>query len=64
MSTKSSIFLTNDQEHCYVDTTDNTIVLEMDRENIKIIHLDDDDLIVEIKPGCELYDLINSIKQP
>lgn len=68
MSTKSSLFLTKDNEHCYTDSSDpnfkgdeyigDTITLELAKKNIKIISNDDDDLIIEIKPGSELYEII------
>lgn len=74
MSTKSTIFLTQDNEHCYDDCSDpnydinkiflgNTITIEFDKKNINIVCNDEDDLIIEIKPNCELYDIINSIRK-
>ncbi len=74
MSSRSSIFSTKDNEHCYEECNQphyvgdkfigNTIYLEMDKKNIEIDTNDGDDLIIEIKPGSELYELIKSIKQP
>ncbi len=73
MSTKSSIFLTKDNEHCYTESSEpvfdgekflgDTIYLEMSKENLSFIQDDSQDLIVGIRPGCELYELIKSIKQ-
>ncbi len=63
MSTKSSIFLTEDDEHCYFEHFDGTIVLEMDKKNIEILENDEFNLIIEIKPDCELFKLIGSITQ-
>ncbi len=74
MSTKASIFLTQDNEHWYEETNKPhynkekflgyTIFIEMDKKNIIIDTDDDTDLVIQIKPGSELYDLIKSIKQP
>lgn len=74
MSTKSTLFLTEDNEHCYEDCAmphyegddlgkfkGYTIVLEMAKKNIRIIYNDDEDLIIEIDPGSELYNLIRRI---
>ena len=72
MSTKSSLFLTKDNEHCYFDCNDPhydkkgnligyTITLEMSKQNIEIVCNDEEDLVIEIKPGSELYEFIKSI---
>ena len=73
MSSKSSIFLTEDNEHCYYECNEphyckkpyipenfigDTIVLEMSKKNIKVICNDNEDLIIEILPGSELYKMI------
>ena len=73
MSTKTSLFLTKDNEHCYTDAIQpnfidgkyigDTITLEFDRKNVKIETITDDYLIIEIKAGSEWYDLINKLKQ-
>ena len=65
MSTRSSIFLTNDNEHCYYELAENDepIYLEMSKQNIEIEINDDNDFVVRIKPNTELYKLISSIKQ-
>tara|TARA_R110001592_G_scaffold350028_1_gene645756 strand:- start:482 stop:703 length:222 start_codon:yes stop_codon:yes gene_type:complete len=73
MSTKSSLFLTKDNEHCYEELSEpryvegeyigSSIILELNRKNIKILAFDDDDLILEIEPGSELYDLIKIMKR-
>lgn len=72
MSTKSTIFLTNDNEHCYDDCSqphkdkdgnwNNTITVEFDKKNIRVIANDQSDLIIEIDPGSELYEIFNSIR--
>jgi len=58
MSTKSTIFLTNDNEHFYNECLDDSIVLEFDKENIEILTNNDDDLVVSVKKGSELYDIL------
>ena len=81
MSTKSTIFLTKDNEHCYSDCAyphykrsplisehnprfiGYSIFLEMSLKNIEICSLDEEDLIIEIKPGSELYNIIKNINQ-
>lgn len=72
MSTKSTIFLTKHNEHCYyehalhhADESGNfigdTIVLEMSKRNVEVFTNDSEDLIVEIKPGSELYKVFDDI---
>ena len=63
MSTKATIFLTEDNEHCYEEVIDDTIIMEFSKDNIKIICDDDLDLIIEIKKGSELYKLIKNYKK-
>ena len=74
MSTKSSLFLTEDNEHCYTDGNEpnynnnnewigDTITLEIAKKNINIVCNDDEDLIIEIKPNCELYKHIMKMKE-
>ena len=68
MSTKNSLFLTQDNEHCYSDCSEpkykdniwvgDNIILEMDKRNVELITDDKDDLIVRIFPGSELYKMI------
>lgn len=66
MSTKNSIFLTADNEHCYHEGADpvfngdkwigDKIVLELDKKNIKILINDEEDLIIEFtNPKSEIY---------
>lgn len=67
MSTKSSIFLTNDNEHCYVETNSYTddqmdIFMEFSKKNIEIILNDDEDLVIKIKGGTEIHKIIGNIK--
>lgn len=78
MSTKASLFLTDDNEHCYEETAEPhydgniydpknfkgyTIVLEMSKKNIRIVDNNEDDLIIEIDPGSELYRFIMKMKR-
>ena len=73
MSSKGTLFLTKDNEHFYDEcnephytrkpyTADNfigyTVYLEMSKKNINIEVNDETDLIISIKPGSELYDLL------
>jgi hypothetical protein len=72
MSSKSSLFLTKDNEHCYTDCNEpnykdgkyigDTITLEFNKKNIEILANDDDDLIIEIKAGSELYELVKMMR--
>lgn len=65
MSTKSSLFLTEDNEHCYYEMNSmhyKSIVFEMSKTNVKILLNNDEDLIIEIKPGSELYKLIEMMR--
>jgi hypothetical protein len=68
MSSKNTLFLTEDNEHSFLDCSQpnyenkkfigDTLVLEMSKENIEILANDSDDLIIEIKAGSELYNLM------
>ena len=68
MSTKGTIFLTNDNEHCYDETSeyDNDkfrVYLEIDKSNITSISLDNiDGLIVGIKGDSELAKELRKIR--
>lgn len=73
MSHKSSIFLTQDNEHCYFDGISPhfagnvflgyCIVMEMDKKNIEILCNDNENLVISIKPGSELYSHIRTINE-
>lgn len=64
MSTKSSIILTNDNEHWYSDCSEYTesgefiLTLEFSKENIRIELNDDHDLVISIIKDCELLQTI------
>ena len=66
MSSKSSLFLTGDNEHCYEECNEqhyedglysNTIYLEMLKKNIDFWE-DDEYIVIKIEPGSELYNMI------
>lgn len=70
MSTKSSIILTNDNEHWYSDCSErldydlhkDAIVLEFSKKNIRIDSNDDYDLTITIiNPDCEIYKLLSDL---
>ncbi len=74
MSTKSTIILTNDNEHWFNDCNEpltkvgepykDAITLEFSKKNIRIDLNDDDDLVITIiNPNCEIYDIIKSINK-
>jgi hypothetical protein len=72
MSSKCTIFLTNDNEHCYEDVNQPferdgkllgyTITLEMCHSNARLVANDEDGLCIEIDPGSELYERIKMMK--
>ena len=66
MSTKSTILLTNDNEHWYGDCSEpltgfkDAITLEFSKRNIRIDLNDDEDLVISIiNPNCEIYDVLS-----
>ena len=75
MSTKTTVFLTEDNEHCYTDcnypkTDENgewigdSLFLEIDRKNLGEFAIDRyEGAIIEIKPNCELYKILISKRQ-
>ncbi|MCP4392783.1 MAG: hypothetical protein GY804_00680 [Alphaproteobacteria bacterium] len=62
MSTKSSIFLTKDNEHWYYEHTDDSITIEIDRENIQCDCSDSNDVLLEIKKGCDLWNYLSQLR--
>jgi hypothetical protein len=69
MSTKSTIILTNDNEHWYNDCSEpitkvgepykDAIVMVFDKKNIRIDCNDDDSLVITLtNPNSEIYDFI------
>ena len=74
MSTISTLFLTKDNEHFYQELgypiykdgkiVGYPLVLEMDKENIKIVSNDDESLVIEItNPDSELYKHLMKMKE-
>lgn len=73
MSTKSTILLTNDNEHWYNDCSEpltgidekphkDVITLEFSKRNIRIDLNDSEDLVISIvNPNCEIYDILSKL---
>ena len=57
MSTKSTILLTDDNEHWYFDCSGvpDDIILEFNKDSIEVLMDDSDELIISIKTGTNLY---------
>ena len=55
MSTKSTVILTEDNEHIYYEGTDMSYVMEFAKPNIDILLDDKEDLVISIKEGSDLY---------
>ncbi len=62
MSTKQSLFLTKDNEHWYKDYTDKSITIEINHENIQNEFYDSENIIIEIKEGCQLNEFLQQIR--
>lgn len=62
MSTKGSILLTKDNEHWYYDYSDDSITLEISRDNIQADYSDTEDIIIEIKEGCDLWKYLEEMQ--
>ncbi len=58
MSSKGTIFLTADNEHWYHDCNDDSITIEIKRENVQWDGSDESEFIIEIKPNCDLWENI------
>ena len=54
MSTKSTIFLTDENEHCYIEHVTNTIVLEINKTSFQVLWDDSDNLIIEFKENSQI----------
>lgn len=77
MSTKSTIILTEDNEHWYNDCSEpltkltkigepykDVITIEFDKNNIRVDLDDEDSLVISItNPNCDLYNIISKLKQ-
>ncbi len=69
MSTKASIFLTKDNEHCYHDMLyrdgdKNRMFLEIDEKNLMGGVWEDGTLTIAIRGDSELAQYINKIRWP
>jgi hypothetical protein len=68
MSSKGTVFLTSDQEHCYEETNERDngefrIYLEIDNNNITEILYDvDNTLIIGIKGDSDIANYIRKIR--
>ena len=58
MSTKCSLFLTEDNEHWYHDVMDDSFTIEIDKKNLQDDFSDSDDIILEIKEGSQLHECL------
>lgn len=59
MSSKGTIFLTKDNEHCYEETNIKDgnkfrVVLEISKDNIMDFYEDESDMIIDIKGDSQL----------
>ena len=70
MSTKSTIILTNDNEHWFHDCAEpltsakDVIVLEFKKENIRIDVNDEEELIIVlINPESDIYNYIDRLER-
>ena len=61
MSTKSTVILTEDNEHIYYEMNDMSYVMEFDKKNIDILIDDDVDLVISIKEGSDLHKRLKKI---
>lgn len=70
MSSKSTIILTNDDEHWYKEGNEylgsngsRAIVMEFDKKNIRVDLNDKDSLVITlINPDSEIYKLVRDLK--
>lgn len=73
MSTKATIFLTKDNEHCYEEGTPmrwqdgpeivrDVIVMEINKDNAEVIE-DEDGYVLYIKPGSEFYNQLLKLRK-
>lgn len=75
MSTRSTLFLTNDNEHWYDDCNcphydekgkfiGYTLTCEISKKNIQNFHEDETDIWFEVEPGSHLYYALMRTKEP
>lgn len=67
MSTKSSIILTEDNEHWYTDCSEpladnpyrDAITLEFSKRNVRVDLNDEEDIVITVtNPDCEIYKVL------
>ena len=68
MSSKGSIFLTSDNEHCYEETNEHDgdrfrIYLEIDPKNITEIDYDEEGLLVGIRGDSEMANQLRKCRR-
>lgn len=73
MSTKNTIFLTQDDEHCYMDCRHTTtkegkpitnfIDIDFVHKNSEIVHTDEEGFTVRIYPDTELHAILLSLSK-
>lgn len=74
MSTKSSLFLTRDNEHWYEETSapcfdkDNnylgdTIIVEFDKLNAVVLNNDEQDIALKLRAGTEIHSIISQFNE-
>jgi hypothetical protein len=70
MSTKSSIILTNDNEHWYTDCSEplaknpymDAITLEFSKRNVRVDLNDKEDIVITVtNPDCEIYKVLSDL---
>ena len=62
MSTKSSLFLTENGEHWYYDFIDDSITIEVSRDSLQGDYSDKDDILLEIKKDCDLWKYLSEFR--
>ncbi len=71
MSTKSTVFLTEDNEHCYYEHTSQKydkdgqflgwdIEMEISKKNVDVYE-DEDSIVITFKPGTDIYKYIKKM---
>lgn len=58
MSTKSSIILTDDDEHWYIEHNDGHIYIELAGKNFFVEDNDEDGMVLKIKEGTHLHKIL------
>ena len=61
MSTKSTVILSKDNEHIYHEMIDDSYVMEFAKKNIYIDIDDEEDLVIKIYEGSDLYNQLKKL---